>query len=175
MDAIIAKRNTGTSITDAPIVIGAGPGFEAGKDCHCVVETKRGHDLGRCLWKGSAAPNTGVPGLIGGYGKERLIKAPCQGTFFGTVPIGYSALAGETVGYVLDTAGKKEPVNVEIGGVIRGLLQDGVKVSQGMKAGDVDPRDVEKNCYTISDKARAIGGGVLEAILAMEYRMGKGL
>lgn len=172
VDAIIAKRNTGTSITDAPIVIGAGPGFEAGKDCHCVVETKRGHDLGRCLWKGSAIPNTGVPGLIGGYGKERLIKAPCRGTFFGTVPIGHSAQAGETVGYILDAAGKKEPVKVEIGGVIRGLLQDGVEVDKGMKAGDVDPRDVKKNCYTVSDKARAIGGGVLEAIMTMEHRMG---
>ena len=170
VDAIIAKRNLGTSINDGPIVIGAGPGFEAGRDCHCVIETKRGHDLGRCLWQGSAVPNTGVPGIIGGYGEERLIKAPCEGIFQGAKEIGDRVEAGDTVGYVIRENGEKAPVTVAISGVLRGLLQDGVRVTKGMKSGDVDPRDVEKNCYTVSDKARAIGGGVLEAILAMEYR-----
>ena len=175
VDAIIAKKNTGTTIQDAPIVIAAGPGFKAGKDCHCVIETKRGHDLGRCIWSGEAAANTGIPGMIGGYGIERLIKAPCDGIFFGTVPIGYQAAAGETVGYVSDGSGKKTPVTVSIQGVIRGILQDGVPVKKGMKAGDVDPRDVVENCHTVSDKARAVGGGVLEAILALENRMEKGV
>lgn len=164
VDAILAKKNTGTCITDAPVVIGAGPGFFAGKDCHCVVETKRGHDLGRCIYQGSAAPNTGVPGLIAGYGKERLIKATAEGIFKGRAQIGQTVNAGDVVGYAGET-----PITVEIGGVIRGLLQDGVLVYKGMKAGDVDPRDVKDNCYTVSDKARAIGGGVLEGILTLEY------
>lgn len=163
IDAILAKRNLGTEITDADTVIGVGPGFTAGKDCHCVVETKRGHYLGRCIWQGSAIPNTGVPGMIGGYAMERLIKAPADGIFRGTVPIGAVVEAGDIVGYVEDT-----PVCVQIGGVLRGLLQDGVMVTAGMKTGDVDPRCEVSHCFTVSDKASAIGGGVLEAILHRE-------
>lgn len=170
VDAIIAKRNMGTSITDAGTVIGVGPGFDAGTDCHCVIETKRGHDLGRCIWNGGAVPNTGVPGMIGGFAKERLIKAPCGGTFYGTVSIGDRAEAGSAVGYVEKEDGSRVLVLSEIQGVIRGLLQDGVSVVSGMKAGDVDPRDVKENCYTVSDKARAVGGGVLEAILALDHK-----
>ena len=160
VDAIIAKRNTGTSLTDAPVVIGVGPGFTAGVDCHCVVETKRGHNLGRCLYEGFAAPNTGVPGIIGGYGKERVVRAPEAGIFRGVREIGDRVEAGETVGWVGDA-----PVRTEIAGILRGILQDGVPVHAGMKAGDVDPRDVRDHCNSVSDKALAVAGGVLEGIL----------
>lgn len=163
VDAILAKRNLGTKITDAKLVIGVGPGFTAGVDCHCVVETKRGHYLGRCIWKGSAIPNTGIPGMIGGYGIERLIRASGDGIFRGTARIGDQVRAGQIVGY----AGE-HPVRAQIDGVVRGLLQDGVSVTEGMKAGDVDPRCEPKHCFTVSDKATAIGGGVLEAILGHE-------
>lgn len=160
VDAILAKKNLGTLLTDAPLVIGVGPGFYAGKDCHCVIETKRGHYLGRCIWEGEAIPNTGVPGLIGGYGLERLIRAPAAGVFRGTVEIGASVSRGDIVGYVDQTA-----VHAELDGIVRGLLQNGVTVIKGMKAGDVDPRCEYDHCFTVSDKARAIGGGVLEAII----------
>lgn len=160
VDAILAKKNLGTKITDARTVIGVGPGFSAGKDCHCVVETKRGHDLGRCIWEGSAIPNTGVPGVIGGYDKERIIRAAADGIFHGCVSIGDLVEAGQQVAV---TGGV--PVLAEISGVVRGLLQDGVQVHRGMKSGDIDPRGIVDHCFTVSDKARAIGGGVLEAIL----------
>lgn len=160
VDAIIAKRNLGTILTDAPIVIGVGPGFTAGEDCHCVVETKRGHDLGRCLYSGSAIPNTGIPGNIGGYTVERVLRAPCAGVFEPVVSIGDTVAPGQICGIV-----KGVPMKSQIPGVVRGLLQEGVEVTEGMKAGDVDPRCDRSNCFTVSDKARAIGGGVLEAIL----------
>lgn len=160
VDAILAKRNLGTRIGDAPTVIGVGPGFTAGVDCDCVVETKRGHTLGRCIWKGSAIPNTGVPGMIGGYASERLIKATDDGIFKGAVSIGDTVKAQSLVGYAGET-----PIYVQIDGVVRGLLQDGVPVTKGMKSGDVDPRCEAEHCFTVSDKASAIGGGVLEAIL----------
>ena len=165
VDAIIAKKNLGTRITDADIVVGVGPGFTAGKDCHCVVETKRGHDLGRCIWNGSAIPNTGVPGIIGGYDKERIIRAVDNGMFHPAVTIGTVVQLNDVVGYVNDA-----PVLAQVGGVVRGLLQDGVTVFRGMKSGDIDPRGVTGHCYTISDKASAIGGGVLEAILSLQKK-----
>lgn len=160
VDAILAKKNLGTQKGDAPTVIGVGPGFTAGVDCDCVVETKRGHFLGRCIWEGSAIPNTGVPGMIGGYAMERLIKATGEGLFRGTVSIGDLVKAGDLVGYAGET-----PIYAQIDGVVRGLLQDGVPVSVGMKSGDVDPRCEAGHCFTVSDKASAIGGGVLEGIL----------
>ncbi|MDD3254150.1 MAG: selenium-dependent molybdenum cofactor biosynthesis protein YqeB [Lachnospiraceae bacterium] len=163
VDAILAKRNLGTRITDARMVIGVGPGFTAGVDCHCVVETKRGHYLGRCIWEGSAIENTGVPGEIGGYGIERLIRSTGEGTFRGTVGIGEQVEAGALVGYAGDA-----PVYAQIAGAVRGILQDGVSVYAGMKAGDVDPRCAVEHCFTVSDKATAIGGGVLEAMLHHE-------
>ncbi len=163
VDAILAKKNLGTRIDDAALVIGVGPGFTAGEDCHCVVETKRGHYLGRCIWKGSAIANTGVPGIIGGYGLERLIRATADGIFRGTVEIGAVVKADDLVGYAGET-----PVRAQIDGVVRGLLQDGVPVYAGMKAGDVDPRCEVSHCFTVSDKATAIGGGVLEAILGVQ-------
>ena len=160
VDAIIAKQNLGTSIHDAPIVIAVGPGFTAGADCHCVVETKRGHYLGRCIYQGSAIPNSGVPGNIGGYTRERILRAPCDGTFEPVVPIGAMVEPGDICGTVDGT-----PMRSQIPGVVRGLLQSGVRVTKGMKSGDVDPRCAPEHCQTVSDKARAIGGGVLEAIL----------
>ena len=169
VDAILAKTNLGTTMKDAETVIGVGPGFTAGVDCHAVVETKRGHDLGRVIWKGSAIPNTGVPGMIGGYDKERIIRAASEGIFRGAVTIGTVVTKGEIVGYSGET-----PIYAEVGGVVRGLLQDGVPVTPGMKSGDVDPRGVVEHCYTVSDKATAIGGGVLEAILSLEKKRRQG-
>lgn len=160
VDAILAKKNLGTGITDAAIVIGVGPGFTAGEDCHCVVETKRGHNLGRCIYQGSAIPNTGIPGMIGGYAIERLVKASDDGVFRGTVTIGDLVKKNQIVGYAGNT-----PIYAQIDGVVRGLLPDGVIVTKGMKSGDIDPRGDVGSCFTVSDKATAIGGGVLEAIL----------
>lgn len=160
VDAIMAKRNTGTRITDAPIVIGLGPGFTAGVDVHAVIETNRGHHLGRVILSGSAELHTGVPSPTAGYTVERVLRAPCEGTFTAKWRIGDPVEAGEVVAFV---AG--EPVAAKILGVVRGLLADGLFVKAGMKVGDVDPRGVREDCFTISDKARAIGGGVLEAVL----------
>ena len=160
VDAILAKRNLGTKITDAPIVIGVGPGFTAGLDCHAAVETMRGHSLGRVLYRGSPTENTNLPGLIGGFAGERVLRAPADGVFTGAVQIGDRVRAGDVAGY----AGGTE-MRCTIGGVVRGLLADGIEVCRGMKAGDVDPRGDESYCQTASDKALAIGGGVLEAIL----------
>ncbi len=162
VDAIIAKSNTGTRITDAPLVIGLGPGFTAGVDVHAVVETNRGHDLGRVILRGGAEPDTGTPGLIAGYGRERLIKAPADGVFEAVAVIGSLVEAGETLGMVGGC-----PVTAPIGGALRGLIRDGVTVRRGQKMGDVDPRRRVEFCYTISDKARAIAGGVLEAVLML--------
>ncbi len=173
VDAILAKTNLGTSITDAETVIGVGPGFTAGEDCHCVVETKRGHDLGRCIWSGSATPNTGVPGMIGGYAKERLLKAGADGIFMGRCKIGDLVEKDQVVGVVVTESGGEVPVRTAIPGVVRGLLQDGVPVKTGLKSGDVDPRNVVDSCYTVSDKATAIGGGVLEAILRHQAMLGR--
>ena len=160
VDAILAKKNLGTEISFAPVVVGVGPGFTAGIDCHAVVETMRGHTLGRVLYEGSALPNTAVPGLIGGFAGERVLRAPADGVFSGVRRIGDAVNAGDTVGYV---AG--EPMTCTISGVLRGLLADGVGVRKGMKAGDVDPRGQAEYCFTCSDKALAVGGGVLEALL----------
>lgn len=160
VDAIIAKRNTGTQITDAPVVIGVGPGFIAGLDVHAVVETNRGHNLGRVIYQGAASDNTGIPGNVGGYTIERLIKAQKAGKFIGCREIGERIAAGDVVGYIDDA-----PVKGAISGILRGLLQTGLTVKSGMKLGDIDPRCCREHCFTISDKARAIGGGVLEALL----------
>lgn len=168
VDAILAKRNLGTSMQDAPVVIGVGPGFTAGEDCHCVIETKRGHYLGRCIYRGSAIPNSGVPGNIGGYTTERLLRAPCAGVFEPAVSIGDLVQNGDVCGTVNGV-----PMRSQIPGVVRGLLQRGVMVTEGMKSGDVDPRCEPEHCHTVSDKARAIGGGVLEAILHLTRKIQK--
>ena len=162
VDAILAKRNLGTSITDAPVVIGIGPGFTAGVDCHAAVETMRGHTLGRVIYEGSPLPNTAVPGLIGGYAGERVLRAPDGGVFRLLKDIGSVVAEGDTVGEV-----NGKPMQCTISGVLRGVLADGTPVHKGMKSGDVDPRCKVEYCYTASDKALAVGGGVLEAILCI--------
>lgn len=160
VDAILAKRNTGTDMRDAPLVIGLGPGFRAGQDVHLVVETQRGHDLGRVIEQGEAEADTGVPAEIGGYSWERVLRSPADGPFVAVKTIGDALSPGETVGRVAGL-----PVLAWIPGVLRGLIREGIEVQSGMKLGDIDPRARREACYTISDKARAIAGGVLEAIL----------
>lgn len=160
VDAILAKRNLGTTMTDATVVVGVGPGFTAGKDCHAVVETMRGHTLGRVIYQGSALPNTNIPGLIGGYAGERVLRAPDDGIFHTALDIGAQVKSGDVAGTV-----NGKPMCCTIDGILRGLLADGTPVHKGMKSGDVDPRCKEEYCYTASDKALAVGGGVLEAVL----------
>ena len=143
VDAILAKRNLGTCITDAPLVIGVGPGFTAGEDCHCVIETMRGHTLGRCIYSGSAIPNTGIPGSVGGYTVEQVLRTPCGGVFEPLKEIGAAVNAGETVARV---AGR--PVVSRITGCLRGVLPAGTLVPKaGFKAGDVDARCVREHCF----------------------------
>lgn len=161
IDAILAKRNLGTKIIDAPLVIGMGPGFMAGSDVDLIIETNRGHDLGRLIYQGSAAPNTGIPGTIGGVSVERVLRAPCDGIFKLKKNIGEQVVSGERVGQVADM-----PIYSRIDGIIRGLLRDNTPVKKGFKAGDVDPRGDRTLCLTISDKARSLGGAVMEAILS---------
>lgn len=165
VDAIMAKRNTGTRITDAPVVIAIGPGFTAGVDCHAVVETMRGHWLGRALYEGSALPNTGSPGEMAGVTDERVLRAPTAGVFQGRRAIKDMVEPGDVVGEVYPPGGgQPEPVMTPIGGVLRGLIRNGAEVRAGLKVGDVDPTGDVRRCDTISDKALAVGGGVLEAV-----------
>ncbi len=161
IDAIIAKKNLGTKTADAPMVIGLGPGFFAGKDVHVVIETNRGHNLGRTIRHGEAEPDTGVPGAIAGFARERVWHAHAAGHFSTQKEIGDMVAANEVIAFIDET-----PIKTEIGGVIRGLLRDGAEVYKGMKLGDIDPRRIKEYCYTISDKSRTISGGVLEAIMA---------
>lgn len=160
VDAIMAKRNLGTRLDDAPLVIGLGPGFTAGEDVHVVIETNRGHYLGRALWSGRAQPDTGRPGPIAGKECERVVRAPSRGVFTGLRQIGEQVSAGDTLGHV-----GGDPVLAPLNGVLRGLIHNGVWVKKGLKIGDVDPRGEANHCFTISEKSLAIGGGVLEAIL----------
>lgn len=168
VDAIIAKRNCGTRITDAPIVIALGPGFTAGVDAHAVIETNRGHYLGRVILNGEAEPNTGIPGLVAGYGAERVLRAPNAGKLRPLKNIGDYVEEGDIIGWVGD-----EPVKAPFKGIIRGLINENVSLHQGMKIGDVDPRAVRDHCFTVSDKALAIAGGVLEAMLMFLHKMNK--
>lgn len=160
VDAIMAKKNLGTRLDDAPVVIACGPGFTAGVDCHAVVETMRGHYLGRVIYHGSALPNTGVPGLIGGFAGERVLRAPADGVFHTMLEIGAVVRKGDTAAMVDGV-----PMVCTLDGVLRGILADGTPTYRGMKAGDIDPRCEPEHCRCASDKALAIGGGVLEAIL----------
>ncbi|MDO4560459.1 MAG: selenium-dependent molybdenum cofactor biosynthesis protein YqeB [bacterium] len=160
VDAIMAKRNMGTTIDMAPLVIGIGPGFTAKVDVHYVVETKRGHYLGRLISEGGAIPNTGIPGMEMGYTTERLLRAPADGYLIPLAEIGDHVEAGDVVG----TVGKKE-VRAQIRGMLRGLIHPSVYLTEGLKIGDVDPRDVREHCFSITDKALAVAGGVLEAVL----------
>lgn len=160
IDAVLAKRNLGTRKTDASLVVGLGPGFTAGGDVHYAIETKRGHDLGRVIEQGSPAPNTGVPGTIAGYSRERVLRAPSAGSFSSERVIGDCVQSGDIVGAV-----DGDPVRAAVSGVVRGLLRDGSPVREATKLGDIDPRGDLQACFTISDKARALGGAVLEAVL----------
>ena len=162
VDAILAKKNLGTKITDAPVVIGVGPGFTVGVDCHAVVETMRGHYLGRVIHEGSAIPNTGIPGLIGGFAGERVLRAPADGAFHRILDIGAQVKMGDVAATVDGI-----PMACTLDGVLRGILADGTPVFKGMKAGDIDPRCEVRHCYCASDKALAVGGGVLEAVLEL--------
>ena len=168
VDAILAKENLGTAITDAPGVVGVGPGFTAGEDCHAVVETMRGHTLGRVIWSGGAIPNTGVPGDIGGYTAERVMHSPCGGVFHALRQIGDTVEAGETVATV-----GGEPLYAKITGTLRGILPEGFEVPrEHFKSADVDPRCRLFHCFTVSDKALSVGGGVLEAVLMLTSAVG---
>jgi xanthine dehydrogenase accessory factor len=160
VDARLAKRNIDTSIGDASLVIGLGPGFTASVDCHAVVETMRGPHLGRVLWDGSAQPDTGTPGIVGGRGADRVVRAPVSGVVRWRRAIADLVDENDVLGTVGDT-----PVRAPFAGLIRGLILDGREVSSGLKIGDVDPRLDQAACHEISDKALAIGGGVVEAVL----------
>lgn len=168
VDAIVAKRNLGTTINDAKIVIGVGPGFFAGRDCHAVVESKRGHDLGKAIYEGSPQENTGRPGDIGGVTWDRVIRTEVGGRLTCFKSIGDIVSKGERIAAVDDTE-----FFAMTDGVVRGLLPDGMKVKKGMKLGDIDPRGIVEYCYSCSDKALAIAGGVLEAIMYLDGRAGR--
>ena len=165
VDAILAKKNLGTNRSMASITVALGPGFEAGCDVDAVVETQRGHNLGRVLWQGKAAPNTGIPGIIGGYGKERVIYSPAAGILRNVCHITDTVKQGQTIA-VIETDTEKIPVIATLDGLLRGLIREGYPVPEGFKIADIDPRVEEyNNCFTISDKSRCIAGGVVEAIL----------
>lgn len=160
IDAILAKKNLGTQIHDASLVVGLGPGFTAGRDVHIVIETNRGHNLGKMILDGAAEPDTGIPGEVGGYSMERILRTMKKGIFLPHKSIGERTNKGSVVAVVDDF-----PIIAKITGMVRGLLREGTEVKKGMKVGDIDPRAKKELCFTISEKARAIGGGVLEAIL----------
>ncbi len=172
IDAIIAKKNLGFHKDMAPITIALGPGFNAGSDCDVVIETKRGHHLGRIIDSGYAIKNTGIPGIIGGYGKERVIHSPAKGVLKNVKHITDIVKKGEVIAYI-DDGSTQVPVYASLDGLLRGLIRDGYYVSHGFKIADIDPRaDEYNNCFTISDKARCIAGGVLEAILYLSHKKG---
>ena len=172
VDAILAKKNLGTNRNMAPITVALGPGFTAGQDTDAVIETKRGHNLGRVLWQGTATPNTGIPGLIGGYGKERVIHCPAEGILRNVCKITDTVKRGQEIA-VVETENSHVSVVASLDGLLRGLIRDGYPVTKGFKIADIDPRTEEyQNCFTISDKARCIAGGVLEAILQRKGELG---
>lgn len=161
VDGIMAKHNTGTRITDAPLVIALGPGFTAGVDCHAAIETNRGHWLARILYEGSPQPDTKTPGKVKGYTKGRVIRAPADGNLRPIARIGDRLRKGDLIGHV-----NGREVHAMFDGVLRGLIHPRAPVTKGLKIGDLDPRDVDSHCFTVSEKSFAIGGAVLEAILA---------
>ncbi len=160
VDARLAKRNIDTTINQAPLVVALGPGFTSGVDCDAVVETMRGHDLGNVIWNGQAAANTGVPGNVGGATADRVVRSPVAGTVTLSVTIGDIVDAGQQLGTV-----GGERVESKIAGVVRGLIGEGFPASVGLKIADVDPRADRSACFEISDKARLVGAGVLQATM----------
>ena len=172
VDAILAKKNLGTTRDMAPLTIALGPGFTAGVDVDLVVETKRGHRLGRIIREGAAIPDTGVPGVIGGYGAERVIHAPAKGIFFGKALIGDMVEQGQAIGVIVTGQGEVT-VEASLTGLLRGIIKDGYPVVKGFKIADIDPRKSEyENCFTISDKARCIAGSVVEGLQMLEVKQG---
>lgn len=172
VDGILAKKNLGTSRAMAPITVALGPGFAAGEDVDAVIETRRGHNLGRVIYAGCAAPNTGVPGIIAGYGRERVIHSPAAGILRNVASITDTVQKGQTIA-VVETAEGEVPVSATLDGLLRGLIRDGYPVTRGFKIADIDPRAEEyNNCFTISDKARCVAGGALEAILHLKKERG---
>ena len=167
VDARMLKTSAGPGWRGQMIAIGLGPGFAAGVDVDAVVETQRGHYLGRVILSGAAAPNSGVPGAVGGVGQERVLRSPADGRLCCSVQIGDRVEAGQVLATV-----SGQPVTAAISGVVRGLLHDGQETTRGSKIGDIDPRGVRDYCFTISDKARAIGGGVLEALMLLSRSAG---
>ncbi|MGC8494077.1 MAG: selenium-dependent molybdenum cofactor biosynthesis protein YqeB [Syntrophobacteraceae bacterium] len=167
VDAILAKKNLGTSISEAPLVIALGPGFEAGRDAHFVIETNRGHDLGRLITQGCASADTGVPGNVNGYTVERVLRAPAAGVFRPVRQIGDKVTRGEIIGRI-----EGAEVTAQIDGIVRGLIRPGARVRERLKIGDIDPRGDAVLCTTISDKGRAVAGSVLEAIFRFHTRQG---
>jgi xanthine dehydrogenase accessory factor len=167
VDARLAKRNIDTRIDQASLVVALGPGFTAGVDCHAVIETMRGHRLGRVIWQGAALPDTGTPGLVAGKGVERVLRAPVAGVVSWRREIGDEVQEGEWLGDVDGQA-----VYAPFDGVVRGLIAPGTAVRARLKIGDLDARNDVDACFTISDKALAIGGGVLEAVLIYLSRFG---
>lgn len=157
---IIKSWRDDTHLTDAPLVIGMGPGFTAGENAHCVIETNRGHNLGRVFWNGSAEPDTGIPGTIKGEGIKRVVKAPCDGIFKPDVEIGDSVEVGDVIAHIGETE-----IHAQLAGIVRGIIYPGIEVWEHLKIMDIDPRGNRWHCFTVSDKATALGGGVLEAIL----------
>ena len=171
IDAILAKKNLGTTRDMAPLTIALGPGFTAGQDVDVVVETKRGHRLGRIIREGSAIPDTGIPGIIGGYGKERVIHAGTAGIFMDLRKIGDIVEAGETIAQIRTADGAMISVTTQITGILRGILRSSYPVTPGFKVADIDPRKEElSNCFLISDKARCIAGSVLELVCAQLWK-----
>ncbi|MBS7007775.1 selenium-dependent molybdenum cofactor biosynthesis protein YqeB [Anaerostipes sp.] len=169
VDAILAKRNLGTKRDMAELTIGLGPGFSAGMDVDYVIETMRGHNLGRIITDGPAMKDTGVPGLIMGFGKERVLHAPAEGLIYGRTEIAGQVKKGDLVAVIQPEDGRQVPVPASLDGIVRGLIRDGYPVQKGFKIADIDPRTEEKdNCFTISDKARCIGGSVLQLVCARE-------
>jgi xanthine dehydrogenase accessory factor len=171
IDGIMAKRNTGTQITAAPLVIALGPGFTAGQDCHAVIETNRGHFLGRVIWDGAAQPDTGVPGPVTGVGVRhtRVLRAPADGHVEAHFAIGDRIEEGAMIAQVQPTGEGPAPVIAPFTGVLRGIIHPQVFVSAGTKIGDLDPRVSPEHCFTISDKSLAVAGGALEAILGVYF------
>jgi xanthine dehydrogenase accessory factor len=191
IDAIMAKSNTGTYIDAAPIVVALGPGFTAGVDCHAVIETQRGHHLGRVYYRGAAQPDSGTPGNVGGQDAQRVVRAPVNGIFYAQHKIGDRLKAGEVIGRVVaidqpltdSAAGRPAAIDrnspsppgiavtTKIDGILRGVLHDGRKIAAHTKIADVDPRGEEEYCFTVSDKSWAVGGGALEAVLYFMQRL----
>ncbi len=172
IDAVMAKTNTGTRLDQAPFVVGVGPGFEAGVDCHVVIETNRGHNLGRVIWQGKAEANTGTPGSLPGAarGLQRAVYAPSDGRLRTQLEIGDTVNQNDVLAEIVSNSGEVYRVRAQIDGVLRGIIHPSVDIVAGLKIGDIDPRSQRLNCFTVSDKSLSVGGGALEAILSAMHR-----